>query len=248
MASRPPTGETSIGGDRQAFPSTCWSSLEWSADPGQRRAALEGLARAYWKPVYAYIRASRSASNEDAKDLTQDFFLWMAETDFLGRADPSRGRFRSFLKVALTRYLGGEDRKRRSLKRGGDRTFLFLDPTHDGDSLFELPPSEGRSPEEILDDVWKNETLGRTLLRLENEYRQEGKETQFLVFRDFCVDEATYEGLADRYGITKVDVSNFLMRAKEHFRSFLKEEIERTVSGEEHLLDEWRFLFGRDQK
>ena len=39
---------------------------------------------------------------KDAKDLAQDFFLWMMESDFLSRADRGRGRFRVFVKVART--------------------------------------------------------------------------------------------------------------------------------------------------
>jgi RNA polymerase sigma-70 factor (ECF subfamily) len=35
--------------------------------------------------------------HEDAEDLTQEFFARLLAKDFLARADPHKGRFRSFL-------------------------------------------------------------------------------------------------------------------------------------------------------
>src|SRR5262245_30432523 len=104
--------DTDLGGANRHFPSTCWS--RFSGNPAGSREAVESLAEGYWKPVYAYIRSKWAKTNEDAKDATQDFFVWMVEGDFISRADPSRGRFRAFVKVALDHYLGGEERKRRS--------------------------------------------------------------------------------------------------------------------------------------
>src|SRR5437867_9766320 len=94
---------TELGGVRRDFPSTCWSrfSAALPEDLASRRAAVEELSRRYWKPIYAYIRAKWAKTNEDAKDLTQDFFVWMLEGDFISRADSSRGRFRAYVKVAL---------------------------------------------------------------------------------------------------------------------------------------------------
>ena len=152
--------DTSLGGvARRDFPTTAWSQLAAGAgaDEPARRRALETLARGYWKPVYAYLRARRSLSNEDAKDLTQDFFAWMAETDFLARADRSRGRFRAFLKTALDHYLSHEQERRRALKRGGGQVLLAMD---------DLPKAEiidprGRAPEEVLDEAWRAGLLTR---------------------------------------------------------------------------------------
>src|SRR5690242_3501359 len=73
--------ETTLGGQDRHFPETTigfLSLLRRRTDEG-RRAALEMLCARYWKPVYAYIRAGWSKSNDDAKDLTQSFFLWIQE-------------------------------------------------------------------------------------------------------------------------------------------------------------------------
>src|SRR5437867_240483 len=118
---------TELGGMRRDFPSTCWSriSAAFPEDLAARRAAVEDLSHRYWKPIYAYIRAKWGKTNEEAKDLTQDFFVWMMEGDFIDRADPSRGRFRAYVKVALQHYLSDEERRRQRLKRGGDREILL---------------------------------------------------------------------------------------------------------------------------
>src|SRR5262245_56386546 len=81
MNSRGPAADTSLGGGKRDFPSTCWSKLLHSAgdDPERRRASAELLVRSYWRPIYVYIRSRWAKTNEDAKDLTQDFFLWMME-------------------------------------------------------------------------------------------------------------------------------------------------------------------------
>ena len=125
-----PSGETSLGGGRREFPDTRWSRLLGGrAD----EAAAADLARTYWKPVYAYVRAKWGKSNEDAKDLAQDFFVWMIETGFVAKADRDRGRFRAFVKVALNHYIANEEEKRRREKRGGGRASISFAKTSSAD-------------------------------------------------------------------------------------------------------------------
>ena len=80
---------------------------------------LEPFCRKYWKPMYAYLRASCTRKNEDAKDLTQAFFVWLMEEGRLERYDPQRGRLRGYLKVLLKRFVGHHDVAQGRLKRGG---------------------------------------------------------------------------------------------------------------------------------
>src|SRR5688572_22453356 len=101
--------DTSLGGADARFPET---ASQVGTDP-------EALARAYWKPVYAYVRLAWAKSNEDAKDLTQAFFLWLLEERALDGYDPARGGFRPFLKVLLRRFVGHQDRALGALRRGG---------------------------------------------------------------------------------------------------------------------------------
>ena len=73
------------------------------------------LCEHYWYPVYAYVRR-RGHLNEEAQDLTQDFFIRILEGRYLDRADPSRGRFRSFLLNSCKFFLADQADRARTPK------------------------------------------------------------------------------------------------------------------------------------
>ena len=101
--------ESSLGNVAYRFRTTRWSVVLLSAQskaPGYQ-AALGELYRIYWYPLYAYIRR-RGHIPEEAQDLTQGFFLHLLEHKTLGRADPLKGKFRSFLLGSLQKYLSTE--------------------------------------------------------------------------------------------------------------------------------------------
>src|SRR4051794_9142487 len=66
------------------FPPTLWSVVlragQISSDQSQE--ALATLCRAYWFPLYAYLRR-QGKSPPDAEDLTQGFLLHLLEKDTL---------------------------------------------------------------------------------------------------------------------------------------------------------------------
>ncbi len=238
-------GDTDLGGGRNEFPSTCWSRFLEGTDGAD--AAVEALAKNYWRPIYACIRAKWAKSNEDAKDLTQDFFVWMMESDFIRQADPARGRFRSFVKVALKNYVGMDLRKARRLKRGGERAILELDKAAGGLSGIEPPDPAAGTPEEILDAAWTRELLVRAEGLLEEALRNEGKEVSFRVFREFYLsptDDVDHRTLASAHGISVDDVGNFLMSAKRRFRQIVTRLVAETVRTERDLQEEMKALFG----
>src|SRR5262252_4981622 len=100
------TGETSLGGAGRDFPKTAGDMLSKVLDSstGVRRAGFEDLSRRYWKPVYYYVRLAWAKTNEDAKDLSQAFFLWLTEGDTLRRYQPERASFRAYLKSLLKHF------------------------------------------------------------------------------------------------------------------------------------------------
>jgi DNA-directed RNA polymerase specialized sigma24 family protein len=99
---------------------TRWTVVLSAGDPASPHAAtaLEALCRAYWYPLYAFARR-RGHSPPDAQDLTQEFFAQLLEHNWVARADRHKGRFRSFLLMAMKRFLANEWDKARTLKRGG---------------------------------------------------------------------------------------------------------------------------------
>src|SRR5262245_41307841 len=100
------------------FRTTHWSVVLLAGQIGSNGSAeaLEKLCRAYWPPLYSYIRW-RGYSEHDAKDLTQGFFARLLEKNYLGSLKLGKGRFRSFLIAALNNYLANEWDRAGRIKR-----------------------------------------------------------------------------------------------------------------------------------
>src|SRR5512136_211225 len=105
-------GATSSGDEsprQPAFVTTHWSVVlaAGRSDTPRAQAALEKLCRAYWYPLYAYVRR-RGHSVEDAQDLTQEFFARVLARQWVADADRAKGRFRTFLLAGMNRFLSDE--------------------------------------------------------------------------------------------------------------------------------------------
>src|SRR5210317_1356640 len=138
------------------FTTTHWS-LVTAAKPDQAsqtaaRSALEELCRAYWYPLYAFVR-HRGYSSDDAQDLTQSFFARIIETGGLASADPDRGRFRSYLLGAMKHFLANQWHRAQAGKRGGAVTFLHLDAL-DPEARYALEPARSSDPDAGFDRKW----------------------------------------------------------------------------------------------
>src|SRR5579864_5678270 len=118
-----------MGGPERAFLETATDMVAGlqSPDPLRYTSAFDVFCKNYWKPAYVYIRAAWAKGNEDAKDLTQAFFLWLSENDALKKFDPDRGSLRRYLRVLLRSFVGHREDALGRLKRGGDSTLLSLD-------------------------------------------------------------------------------------------------------------------------
>jgi RNA polymerase sigma factor (sigma-70 family) len=234
-----------MGGTAHELPQTAWSRLiSVPGDDRQRQAALEHLARHYWKPVYFYIRRSWRKPVEESKDLAQAFFAWAMESDVLSKLEPSRGRFRAFLKVVLRNFLNHEHAARGTQKRGGRVNVrpLEIDPGEEEAFL-----SEGLTPEGALDEAWKATVLEEALERLGREYGARGKDKAFAVFRDHDLahgERPDYETLARRHGVTRTAISDILTGARTALRGYLVEVVSESVASSQECRDELRELFG----
>jgi RNA polymerase sigma-70 factor (ECF subfamily) len=124
------------------FSPTQWSVvLEARRGSAARGPALEKLCSAYWLPIYSYLRR-RGHSVQDSEDLTQGFFAYLLDSDFLERGDPAKGRFRGYLIGALRHFLGSHYERQNAQKRGGGAHFLEwdkLDPERELSALGALP-------------------------------------------------------------------------------------------------------------
>ncbi len=231
---------------RAPFATTRWTVVLAAGGPSTAgaRLALEELCRAYWRPIYAYVRRL-GHSTHDAQDLTQDFFARLLAPGGIDRVHPSKGRFRSFLLVALKHFLANEWDKARALKRGGGVTFIPLDAS-DTDAGLPLESSPGEGPERLYDRQWALAVLDRVLGRLREEYHTGGKGVLFDKLRETLVQErhsVPYAVLASELHLTEGAVKVSVHRLRQRYRELLRIEIVNTVSNPDQVEDELRDLF-----
>lgn len=231
-----------------AFPNTCWSRVLGHAADGRRDPDMASLLVAYWRPVHAYLRMRHGLDVEEASDTTQDFFVQILEGGFVERADRRRGRFRGFIKTSLDHYVVDRHRAARAQKRGGDRKQLSLDVEFDDERAPSLPDPKSRTPEQVLDDVWRRELLSRALEDVRVEFEREAKPVYYAVFADafLAADPPTHRELAAKHGISVTDVSNYLQNVKRRYRARLRRAVAETVDGDDALDEELAWLFGDD--
>ena len=237
-------------GNKGNFPRTRWSLIvaARSADAQVRQQALDVLIAAYWKPVYKYIRLRWEKDNEQARDLTQDFFLRLLDKDFLGRFDPRRARLRTFLRVCVDGMISNQEKAARRLKRGGDVQVLSLEfESAEGElQQIEVPSSE--SMEEFFEREWARNIFSLALEQLRQECEQRGKQIHFQLLELYDVDEAgkelTYQQVAQRFGLKTSDVTNYLAYARREFRRILLEQLRGMTGSEEEFRREAQSLLG----
>jgi RNA polymerase sigma factor (sigma-70 family) len=228
------------------FTTTRWSVVLRAGenDPQTAIAALEQLARAYWYPLYAFVRR-KGHSSEDAADLTQDFFAKLLRADFLAGLDPKKGRFRSFLLTALNHFLIDEWKRIQTHKRGGGRTVLSLDADigEEGELKYEVE-SRDAGPEKLFDKTWAERILQTVLHRLEQECL-ERKDARFMVLRPFLAagdDPPALLDAATQLGLNLAGFKSLLHRFRKRYRELLLEEIGQTVNSDADLEVEIREL------
>src|SRR5262245_25537703 len=156
------------------FPTTHWSRIVAAGEPDVPLAheAMAELCRAYWFPLYAYIRR-RGHDPDRALDLTQDLFVRLLEKGVVASADPARGRFRSFLRAVCADFLANRRDRENALKRGGG-AILPIDPD-EAEGRYAREPAHELTPERIFDRTWALTLLGRVLERLREEYHAAGQ-------------------------------------------------------------------------
>ena len=228
------------------FLTTHWSVVLRAGDLAspRREQALETLCRAYWYPLYAYVRRCGYAE-EEAKDLTQGFFLRLLEKNYLGDVDTRRGRFRTFLLTSLGHFLANEWDKTRAQKRGGDVQFLSLDAV-DAEGRYRLEPVDGSTPETIFERRWAEAVLEAVLARLRREFDEPGRGRRFDDLKPFLLGKdagVAYAEVATRLGVSETGARSVVHRLRKRFRELVREEIAQTVSGPEEVDAEILHLF-----
>jgi RNA polymerase sigma factor (sigma-70 family) len=198
--------------------------------------ALTDLCRAYWHPLYSYVRR-RGYDSDEAQDLTQSFIARLLEKHTLRKFQEHRGRFRSFLLVSLKHFLANERDAARAQKRGGGQDAV---PMESG-----LHPSDNLTPEKAFEKQWALDVLARVMERLRQEFVQAGNIQQFDGLRSHLTgddDAIRYRDLARELDMTEGAVKVAVHRLRHRFHETLRAEISLTVANAEDIGDEIRYL------
>ena len=228
------------------FATTRWTLVLSAGDPTSPHAtaALEALCRAYWYPLYAFVRR-RGHSPPDAQDLTQEFFSRLLEHNWIAHADRHKGRFRSFLLMAMKRFLSKEWDKVKTLKRGGQVRFIPLQ-LDTAETRYTREPADTSTPEQVFEKQWALALLESVLNRLRKDYAQDGKGALFHTLEPCLIgsrESQPYAALAAQLGMTEGAVKVAVCRLRERYRECLKEEISHTVASPAEVDEELHHPF-----
>jgi DNA-directed RNA polymerase specialized sigma24 family protein len=245
-------GDTDLGGSVHQFPPTRCTIVRaaGSPDPVVRRQAFASLVTAYWKPVYKYLRLHHSLANEDAKDLTQAFFAQALEKDFFHRYDPSRARFRTFLRVCVDGFAANERKAACRLKRGGDMELLSLDFGAAERELGFQVQAPGLDLDEYFHQEWVRSLFGLAVEDLRRLCESSDRHLHFALFERYDLDgpdaegRLTYADLAREFGLPATQVTNYLAFARRQFRALLLDRLRESTGSDEEFRDEARRLLG----
>ena len=222
------------------FPDTRWSVVLAAQCGGASSGrALEDLCRAYWYPVYVYLRRTGSAPH-DAEDLTQGFFLEFLARDSLSRATPKRGRMRCFLLTALKHHVTNEWRKETALKRGGGVAIVSIDRMS-AEERFANEPRHDDSPDILFDQSWAYAVLDSTMARLREYYEGLGKAALFAEIEgslSWGEKDGSYAEKATRLGLTEAAVRFAVHQMRKRYQSILRRQITDTVATQEDAEEE----------
>jgi RNA polymerase sigma-70 factor (ECF subfamily) len=245
MTSKHSSGSSSAPGE--IFATTRWTVV---LAAGQRHTpqsdrALEELCRAYWFPLYAYVRR-RGHSKQDAEDSVQAFFARFLEKNYLTNLSAERGRFRSFLLASLKHFLINEWKKSQRLKRGGGEKLLSLD-WESADNKFQVAATNEPSPDKAFDREWALALLAKVIGRLQTEFENNGKGRLFEQLKIFLTagkGALPHADAAKNLGMDETAVRVAVHRLRKHYRFLLREEISQTLTDAADVDEEMRALFG----
>ena len=244
---------TDMGGTGEAFLTTHWSIIEnvGSSEKDRNQALMGLLLSKYWKPVYCYLRR-KGHNNEQAKDLTQGFFHEVVlGRNLIQKADQSKGRFRSFLLIALNRYLITARTGQAAQKRIPESKLASLDVK----DLPELRQTASElTPEDSFNYAWVSSLLEQVLSEVEAKCHEDGKTVHWHVFHDRILEPImekvhppSMKEICRRYGLqSETKASNMMVTVKRRFQTILRSHLRHLVVSEdqveEELADIMRFL------
>lgn len=223
------------------FVSTQWNVVAEAANGN--RDSLEHLCRDYWKPLYWHVRRMGYAE-DDARDLTQSFFLKLVDRGVVGLADPDRGRFRTFLLTSLRRFVINEWRRERTVRRGGRLTTVRFD-FDSVDQCWRDEPRHNVTPDALFEKQWAYQLIENALTTLQQKYEGQGKADKFDRMLPFVTPQSPaldYHDLAVACNSTVAAVKMAVSRFRGEFGQHIRDQLRATVPNDADVDDELRLL------
>ncbi|MCH7228606.1 RNA polymerase sigma factor [Haloferula sp. A504] len=230
----------------QAFHTTRWTMvMRARGDAPEARVALGDLCEAYWTPVYRFLR--REGRDEDeSEELAQEFFSRLLSGQAIDKADPGKGRFRSYILGALKHFLSDRRRAEGRQKRGGDAIIESIE-SRDGETSPEMQlPDAGATPTDAwFDRHWALAVMERGLITVEKSFGETAKKRQFEVLKPWLVGDV--QGLSQADAAAELQMSPgaikvAIHRLRQKFGDAIRREIAETVDTEEEIAEELRYL------
>jgi DNA-directed RNA polymerase specialized sigma24 family protein len=227
------------------FVTTRWTQvLAAGGDSPQARQALSDLCASYYAPVVAFLR-SEGRQEDAARELAHEFFARVLARQSLGRADPRRGRFRSYLLGALKHFLANRRVHESREKRGSQFVHEPLAGDPDATTSPAVPDASFPSPDGLFDREWALSILERACAVIRNEASSKGSLREFDVLKPWLTGEnpgCSHADAARALDMTEGAVRVATHRLRRRFRELVKAEIAQTVSGPAEVAGEMRHL------
>jgi RNA polymerase sigma-70 factor (ECF subfamily) len=191
--------------------------------------------------LYAYLRR-RGYPADQAQDLTQEFFVQLLEGRYLDRADPEKGRFRSFLLSSLKFFVADEEDRQRARKRGGGAVMPL--EFQSGEERYQCEPAHDETPERIFERRWVLLMLDRVVEILRNEFVQHGRPEHFERLKVFLLGQSDtpYAALAREMNTSEGTLKVAIHRLRKRYRELFRQEILDTVADPKEVESELRYL------
>ena len=227
------------------FHTTHWSIVRAARDTDDSRAedALSELCQTYWRPLYTFLRRSGN-SPHDAQDLTQSFFATLIDKDYLKSVDQQKGRFRSFLLVAIKHFVANQRKHDQAIKRGGAYQRLSLDYA-DAERLLERAPSSHGSPDQEFEYNWAITVLDRAFESVRADFEASGKSVDFEQLKPFLVPNdnlPSFKQVGQLLGLGESGARSAVHRLRRRYRKALRDQVAQTVDSQEDIDDELQQL------
>ena len=231
-----------------SFPATRLSVVARtkSEDAETRRLAFATLIDAYWRPTYKYLRLKWNLDPDEAADLTQDFFTTTLEKDVIGRFDPDRARFRTYLRLCVDGFAANAKKAEGRLKRGGGVSIVPLDFESAEGELRMREPSVSADVDELFYQEWVRALFQGAVEDLRKAAHASNRTVMFTVFERYDLAETrpTYAALGAELGLTAATVTNHLAAMRRQFRTHVLARLRDLTTTDEEFELEARKLLG----